>query len=147
MPLFTAKSVLQPPITGGQAGVVVCNEGEVSLPNTLAANDIVQLAILPAGHKPVDAILEADDLDTNANPTITVSIGVINSGGTDLVADTNFLTDSTVAQAGGVARAAVLKGLQLAATGSVRIVGAKITTVAATKAAGKLRLKLLSVPA
>lgn len=147
MPLFTAKSVLQPPITGGQAGVVVCNEGEVSLPNTLAANDIVQLAILPAGHKPVDAILEADDLDTNGNPTITVSIGVINSGGTDLVADTNFLTDSTVAQAGGVARAAVLKGLQLAATGSDRIVGAKITTVAATKAAGKLRLKLLSVPA
>lgn len=147
MALFTAKSIDRPPVTGGQAGVVVCNEGEYSVPNTLAANDIVKLAHLPAGHKPVDVILESGVLDSNGTPTITVSAGVVNDAGDDLVAGTNFITTSGIAKTGGVARADTVAGLQLAASNTDRVIGVKITNVAATKAAGKLRLKVLSVPA
>lgn len=145
MPLFTASKVKQPPISAGQAGGVVCNEGEYLVPSTLALGDIVKLALLPAGHKPVDVILESADLDSAT--ALVMSVGVVNDAGTDLVASTNFITASTVGQAGGVARAAVVDGLQLAASSSDRAIGVKVTTAAGTPVAGKLRLKVLSVPA
>jgi hypothetical protein len=147
MALFTATKIAQgqPPISGGQAGVVVCNEGSYEVPATLAGNDIVKLAYLPAGHKPVDVILESDDLDEAT--ALALSVGVVNAGGDDLVANTNFITSSTVGQAGGVARASVVAGLQLAPSGSDRVIGVKVATVATTPAAGTLRLKVLSVPA
>jgi len=149
MATFTATHISQeqPAISGGQAGVVVCNEGAYEAPVTLAANDIVKLAFLPAGHKPVDVILEADDLDTNGTPTIALAVGVVNSDGDDLVASTNFITGSAVGSTGGVARADTVAGLQLAASSVDRVIGVKVTTVAATKAAGTLKLKVLSVPA
>lgn len=135
----------QPPITGGQAGMVVANRGTYEVPATLAANDVVQLAYLPAGHVPVDVILEADDLDTGT-PAITLSVGVVDSAGTDLVASTNFLTASTVAQAGGAVHANLVTGLQLAASSAKRIVGVKVIAAAGTAAAGTLRLTVLSMP-
>lgn len=149
MPTFTATHIAagQPAISGGQAGMVVCNEGEYTAPVTLAADDIIKLAILPAGHKPVDVILESADLDAHGTPTIVLSVGVINSDGDDLVANTNFITSSSVAKAGGVARADTVAGLQLAATSADRVIGVKVITVAETEAAGKVRLKVLSVPA
>lgn len=148
MATFTAVHITegQPAITGGQAGVVVCNDGACAVPDTLAADDIVQLAYLPAGHKPIDVIFETTDLDTHGTPAIEVSIGVVNADADDLVATTNFITTSTVAQTGGVARADVLNGLQLGATTADRIIGVKVTTVAATEAAGTMRLKVMSVP-
>lgn len=145
MALFTAKNLSRPPVTGGQAGVVVCNEGEYSLPDSLAQGDIIKLTHLPAGHKPVDSILEADDLDDAT--ALVLSVGIVNDDGDDLVASTNLIDSSTVGQAGGVARADTVAGLQLAASTSDRVIGAKVVTAAGTPAAGKLRLKLLSVPA
>ena len=82
------------------------------------------LGILPAGHKLVYAALESDDLDS-AGPTVTVSVGILNtyygqapatvavpaaynSGGAtntgtapELVTGQNIFTSSTVCQAGG----------------------------------------------
>lgn len=147
MATFTENKIAQgqPPISGGQAGMVVCNKGEYEVPATLAGDDIVKLAVLPAGHELVDVILESGDLDEAT--ALVVSVGVVNSDGDDLVASTNCITSSTVGQAGGVARADTVAGLALPASSSDRILGVKVNTVAGTPAVGTLCLKVLSKPA
>jgi hypothetical protein len=139
MATFTAAKLGLSPITASQAGQIVHDYGTVEVTTALAADDIVKLCNLPAEHELVDFMLLADDLDTYGTPTITISVGVLNADGDDLVASTNVLTNSTVAQAGGVARANLLAGLTLASSASDRIIAAKITTVGATPAAGTLR--------
>ena len=133
--------VLFPPATSSQAGVVLSNIAEASLPDSLSQGDLVKLNKLPAGHRPLDFILESESLDDGT--AITISVGVLNAAEDDLVASTSFLTDSTVAQAGGVARADVLAGLGLSESDEDRVIAAKITTAAGTAAAGALRGKLL----
>lgn len=139
MPTFKANSVLTAPISCSQAGQVVAATGEYAVPVTLAAADIVALCILPADHVPVDFMLQSTDLDTNGTPTIAMTVAVLNADMTDVVATTDFITTSTVGQAGGVARADKVVGLQLAASNADRVIGVKVTTVAATKAAGTLK--------
>lgn len=136
----------QPSVTRTQAGAIAVEEATVALPNTLAANDIVVLSPVPPGHKIVDAMLIADDLDTNASPTITVSVGIYNDNDAspDLAANKNLLTASTVAQGGGIARADVKDGLNLAVSSSRQWVAAKIAAAGATKAAGSITLRLLT---
>jgi hypothetical protein len=143
MPVFNSdiSGFLYPPATSSQAGVVLASIAEASLPDSLAGNDLVKLNKLPAGHRPLDFQLEAESLDDGSG--ITISVGVLNADGDDLVASTNFITDDTVAQAGGVKRADVLAGLGLAESTEDRVIAAKITTAAGTAAAGALRGKLL----
>lgn len=143
MPTFNAPTVAKTPITCSQAGQVLASIGVYEVPATLAANDIVALCHLPAEHEPVDFILEADDLDANAAPAITLTAAVLNAGKTDVVASTDFLTSSTVGQAGGVARADKVLGLQLAASNTDRIIGVKVGVVGATPAAGTIKGTLL----
>lgn len=131
---------LRPATTSSQAGVLLVSVGAAALDTSLAGNDIVQLCKLPQGHEPVDFQLESEALDDAS--AITISVGVLNADGDDLVASTNFITDDTVAQAGGVKRADVMKGLGLDKSDSDRIIAAKITTVAGTPAAGTIRGKL-----
>lgn len=133
---------LQPAVTSSQAGVVLEAIGTAVVTDDLAKDDVIYLCKLPAGHQPVDFQLEATDLDTNAAPTITLSVGVLDAAGTGLVTNTHFLTDSDVAQAGGIVRADVLDGLGLLPATADRIIAIQITTVAATKAAGTIRGKL-----
>jgi len=80
-------------------------------PAAAAANDIFEMLPIPEDHILVDVILDADDLDSNVGPTITLSVGYLNAGKTDLDVTNNvngdgnaFIAASTVAQAGGVAR-------------------------------------------
>lgn len=143
MPTFNAASALKTPITSSAAGEILASIGEYEVPNTLAAADIIALCHLPADHVPVDFMLQSDDLDTNGTPTITLTVAVLNADKTDVVASTDFITASTVAQAGGVARAANVLGLQLAASNADRVVGVKVANVAATKAAGTIKGVLL----
>lgn len=120
-------------ISGSQAGVVVCDEGVVNLlkAELETDNQLGELVILPAGHVPVDFTLFAEDGSTGAD--IVFDVGILNADGDGLVASTNFLTDSDIAQAGGMARAAVsAAGLQLAATSADRVIALKITTPATT---------------
>lgn len=138
MPLYKSAEVAKVPVTLDQAGQMVVSIGTYEVPDTLAANDIVALCHLPAEHEIVDFTLQSDDLDTGT-PAIAVSVGVLNAGMTDLVSGTNLLTTSTVAQAGGVARASVVDGLQLSTSDANRVVGVKVTTAADTAAAGTLR--------
>jgi hypothetical protein len=144
MATFKAASVLKTPITCAQAGQVVAATGVYEVPATLAANDIVALCHLPAEHEPVDFILQADDLDEAT--AITLTVGVLNAAMDDLVANTDFITASTVAQAGGVARADVVLGLQLAASNADRVIGVKVVTGATTEAAGTLKGVLIYKP-
>jgi hypothetical protein len=131
--------VLHPAPTSSQAGVVLSSIAEASLPDTLAGNDIVRLNTLPAGHRPLDFMLEAEALDGGSG--ITVSIGILNADGTDLVASTNFITNDTVAQSGGLKRADVLDGLGLAESDSDRELAMKVTTGPGSGAAGTVRAK------
>ena len=133
-----------PIVTARGAGEVIANMGTVEVDAELAANDTVALAWLPAGHVPVDVILEADDLDTDGTPAITLTVGILNAARDDLTANTDFLTASTAAQAGGAVHADNVKGLQLASSTSDRVIGAKVITAADVPAAGTLKLTVLS---
>jgi hypothetical protein len=146
MATFKAASVLKTPITCAQAGQIVAATGTYEVPETLADNDIVALCHLPAEHEPVDFFIQADDLDTNGSPALVFDVGVLNADMDDLVASTNFITGSTVGQAGGIARADVVLGLQLAASSADRVIGVKVTTVAGTPAAGTLKGVLMYKP-
>jgi len=66
------------PVASG-CEVVVCR-ASFTLTADLAASDIIQLMDLPAGHVPVDLILDTDDLGT----TGTVSVGLLTSAKDDL---------------------------------------------------------------
>src|SRR4030065_2193071 len=90
-----------PAPTGSSGAEVLAVRGVVTLPTTLAINELVKCAILPAGHIPVDVILDVDDLDTGGAPAITLTAAVLNAGLTDIEAGRKFFIASTVAPAGG----------------------------------------------
>lgn len=117
----------------------------------LVANNIIDLGILPAGHTITEAVLIADDLDTNGTPTITLDVGLLSGTIGDAVSartcGTELFSASTAAQAGTVATTATTKtAYTIQATGSDRSIGAKVVAGAATGAAGRLRLLVVSVP-
>lgn len=130
----------RPAISATHAGEVKAVRGSVSLPNTLAQNDIVELVQLPPQHVIVDAVLDSDDLDGGA--ALVMDVAIINSGGTDVVANTKVISDTTVGQTGGVARMDEQGAPRLAPSNSARNVGVKITTAAAAAQAGTLGLTL-----
>lgn len=93
-----AKGVIPTPVAAG-CEVVVCR-AEFKLSADLAANDLIQMMDLPAGHVPVDLILDTDDLGT----TGAVSVGLANSGKTDI--DTTLSGGAAWLTGGDVATAA-----------------------------------------
>lgn len=72
-----AKGIIPTPVAAG-CEVVVCR-AEFVLSADLAVNDIIQMMDLPAGHVPVDIILDNDALGAG-----TVSVGILNAGKTDI---------------------------------------------------------------
>lgn len=108
----------------------------------LAAGDIIDLGDLPAGLTVLDAAIIAEDLDTNATPTITLSVGALNAGKTDL-SGTAYIDASTVGQAGGIARATT--NAAYVAGSAARRMGIKVVAGAATGATGKKIAVLLTV--
>ncbi len=135
-------------ISGSRAGAVLTDEGTVTLVKTELETDnqLGECVILPAGHVPVDLLIFAGDGSTGAD--IVFDVGVLNGDGDDLDANQNFITGSTIAQAGGMARADVAGGLQLAASGADRVIAMKITTPATTgTASADFTTRLLYKPA
>lgn len=117
----------------------------------LVANNIIDLGILPAGHTITEAVLVADDLDTNGAPTLTLDVGILSGTIGDAVSvrtcGTELFSASTVAQTGAVATTATTKtAYTIQASGDNRSIGAKVVTGAATGAAGRLRLLVTAVP-
>jgi len=137
-----AASDQNPAVTGDGYGEVIAVRGEFDLAvdgiGALVLNDVLQMVKLPAGHVPVDVIVDSDDLDSNATPTIALNVGII---GGDVDA---FIKVSTIAQAGGIARMDDVAGARIASTQTERYVGITVSTAPATGATtGKIGLTLL----
>jgi hypothetical protein len=121
---------------------------EYTTEDDLAAGDIIDLGPLPANLDPKDVMLASEDLDADGSPTITLSVGLLNSGKTDLNGGTNetWITASTVGQAGGIVRATTAAVAMMGSSTSERRLGIKVVAGAATGAgAGKKIAVLLDV--
>lgn len=139
-----AKGVITTPVAAG-CEIVVCR-ASFTLAADLAADDIIQMMPLPAGHVPVDLILDTDDLGT----TGAVSVGLLKDDLSDL--DTTVSGGAAWLTAGDVNTAAT--GLRADATGlramsrcavsqtANRPIGIKIATDT-TATAGTIGLTLL----
>ena len=109
----------------------------------LDANDTGAVAVLPAGCVPVGLVYDSDDLDTNASPTLSASVGPVNATETDL--SDVWASGITASRDGSAATVTLSKAamrLAASATSDTRI-GIKFTAAAATKAAGEVGLTLL----
>lgn len=129
----------------GCAGAEVAQLFEYTLSApALAASDIIELAVLPAGNVVTDAILVCDDLDTNATPTLSLSVGVMSGEVGDTGARTcgaELFSASTIGRTGGVERSSLASAFTLTPSDKDRSIGVLITAAPATQANGaKLRL-------
>ena len=112
----------------------------------LIAGNVVEVAFLPANCVPVGFKVRSDDLDSNAAPTITFDVGIINAAETAvsaLAADggAKWIVASTLSQAGGLlldtAVSATWKVIgDVLPSSANRIFGLGIVAGAATGAAG-----------
>jgi hypothetical protein len=143
MALKQAKQIVQklPAISaGGYEPIAIV--GDYVTVAGLAANDVIEMCILPAGYVPIDAILVTDDLDS----------GVLS--GTGGVADdartcgNEAFAASTVGQAGGLARPTKADFGQIAPATGNRGIGLKLAAGAATLVVGAdIRLTVIARPA
>ena len=114
----------RPAVYPAQAGNVIVADGRLEVTaDQIAHDNLIGLVALPAGCVPLDFTLIVDDLDTGA--ALTLSVGLVNSGETDLEAGTEMITDGTLGQAGGSLRATALP--VVTPTQTERIVAAKVT--------------------
>jgi len=127
-----------PAPTATSEAETVTVEAKFVLAADVAINDTLVGFVLPAGHVPVDLFVAADDLDTGAAMNLTV--GVLDATLAAMVASTNFITASTICQAGGVARASVVDGLRLAPVAYDRYIGALVVAAPNASQAGTLTI-------
>lgn len=134
----------QPAPTADQNGVIAVR-AEYSLLAALVINDTIDFAKIPAGHVPVDVILDSDDIDSGAGAIFQV--GLRTADGTTDDPDA-FIKDSTVGQAGGVARANVATAFRIGSHTADRNVYLTVSTAPATSAtSGKIGVTVLYRPA
>lgn len=130
-----------PAVFPSGAEVVAVRGAVALLAGDLDANDTGSVLILPAGCVPVAVVYDSDDLDTNASPTITASVGVVNAGETDLSAV--WAAGITASRDGTAVHLVSTAMARVTPAAEDRKVGVKFTAAAATKAAGTLGLTLL----
>lgn len=129
------------------AGAVTAMRFAHTLSSAPSAGDILELAQIPAGCRVIDMVLDSDDLDTNATPTIALDVGIMSGDfGVDDGARTcgaEFFSGDTVAQAGGTSRPSLKTAFRTSKTSKDRSIGVKFATGAATFAAGTIGLTVL----
>lgn len=122
----------------------------------MTLNNIGNFGILPAGCIPVALVIDSDDLDTNASPTIAWQLGVGNGAVTNNIQSSTstaistaaadggaaWATGVTVSQAGGQAQAFSKALARVQAVGYDRYLALQATTAAATAAAGEIGITL-----
>jgi len=102
--LWSDQAVGQNPTPGiHSAGEVHVVEGKYDLAAALADEDVVALTRIPPGCVPIDCRLEVDELDTGAD-AIVVDLALMELGAVAALANSELIKDSTLGQAGGVAR-------------------------------------------
>ena len=153
MALFQSKQVKAGvcAASADEANDLMAITGEFVVPAGLALNDVIEFGAYPADTVAVDLIVATQDLDTNVTPTIVLNAGILSGDYAKVDAGrtcgAEFISASTVGQAGGVARAAVATGVLGAPSLSDRGFGIKVTTAAATLAVGaRIRATLLVAP-
>jgi hypothetical protein len=126
-----------------EAGQLISNRytfqlGRNGIPNTLLVGDIIDIGILPANCTIEDVVIDTDDFDTNATPTISFDVGIMTGTPGDVVSARSlvagqeaFLTDTT-ARTGGLSRTTRQQIMRVAPTGSDRSIGVRLAAVAAT---------------
>jgi hypothetical protein len=128
------------------AGQVYVAEGKYDAPATLAIGDIIKLTKIPPTCIPIDCRLELDDLDSGT-PALVVSLGLMELGASDLLANSELIKTSTLGQAGGVARMdkldAARRAVLEASVDRERFLALKVTTAAGTAQAGRVRASAL----
>lgn len=135
-------------VTASQAGVVIACRREFSLTEALEDNDVIYFGDLPAGHVPVDVIVDADELDTGVD-AIVLEAGLLNAGKTavDTTASggASWIGGSTLGQAAGIARATGVAITRVAVDNvNDRAYGVQVTTAPGTGATtGKIGFTLL----
>ena len=140
MATITSDVWAKQPVTTFQAGAIVAVRASAATTTSLAANDLIKMAILPAGYVMTGGYLASTDIDTNASPAVTMTVGLMDLGDTALDSGTDFLTASTVGQAGTLA--AFSTGLTQGPFTVDKIVAVKVVTAAATKAAGTVTCQI-----
>lgn len=127
------------------AGETVTVRGYFTVPANIVELDIIELLCLPNGCRPVDVIIDSDDLDTGS-PAIVWDVGIMSgTWGDDDPARTcgnELFASVNVSQAGGVARPTKKEAYRIARSGADRSIGLKLVTDAATAAAGEIGLTL-----
>ena len=111
---------------------------------TLIAGDIIDFGIISGNAIVTDVIIDSDDLDSNATPTLAYDVGVLSGAPGDVGTRTcgsEFFAASTASQAAGVTRMSLNTGFRVAAVAKDTSIGIKITTASATlPTTGKLAL-------
>lgn len=138
---YEAKSYKQPALDYPlQIMERVSKAEEFGTSTALVINDVIKFFKLPPGAKLLGASIEAEDIDTHATPTITLSLIVTNGTTTKTVID-----GSTVGQGGGIvfaesdATGAAQTGWKgYVCNGKDWYVGVKVKAAAATAAAGDI---------
>lgn len=129
------------------AGEVHVAEGKYDLAAALADEDVVVLTRIPPGCIPIDARLELDELDTGAD-AIVVDLALMEMGAVAALANSELIKDSTLGQAGGVARMDQLdtarRAVLEAAVDKERYVVLHVTTAPGTGAtSGRIKASVL----
>lgn len=129
----SAQSRLAAP-SHGFGGTKKVSYGFVDFSGAITTADAANVCQLPVGAIVLAVTAEADDLDTNASPTITLNVG-------DAASANRYLAASTIAQAGTTAVATAASGLFYQVTGTNdTMVRVAVAANAATSAAGTVRI-------
>ena len=143
MPTFTSTNFGKHKMSPHSAGELMVLDDVVSLPITLAKDDVAKIGHLPAGCVPVDCLVYTEELDAHATAaTLKFDVGILDDAGTALASGTALITDGD-ASADKVVRGngAGLAGIAPNDT-TDRVIGVVITAAGATKAAGDMRVKV-----
>lgn len=132
MTIHKASNLTETVPSGTQSPDVIAISGKAPIASgvTLTEADEIELVYLPAGHVPVDFILDVGDLDGGGSPALVVHVGFVNNTtGADDDADA-FVASSTVGQAGGIARATAAGFTGIKAVPRDRLIGVTVATTA-----------------
>ena len=129
--------------TSREAGGVVAQRFEATIDANMDVGDIVELAVLPAYHTVVDAILDTDALGAGVNVDVGIMSGAVgDTGGTRTCG--NELFSAQAASAAAVVRASKSSAFTIAPAGADRSIGVKVSA-AVTAGSKKIALTLLMV--
>lgn len=120
----------------GFGGNVKVAWGEASITAALTTADTFEFCKVPAGATVLYVLLEADDLDTNGAPTLTINVG-------DAGSATRFFSASTVGQAGTASAAPAVTGLFYTYSAETKITGTVQANAATGATSGAVRLAVV----